>query len=111
MEDIVAIKAVDKDGKAVAFMTWGRLFDRIDDTELLQSVRATRFVGHPMKRFALCDSLGQVAKHRYFYEALAYFASEKIPFGQRYRSWQARKRRALEAGREIWFLGRKIRRS
>ena len=39
MEDIVAIKAVEKSGKEHFFLTWGRIFDPVDEEALLAAVR------------------------------------------------------------------------
>jgi hypothetical protein len=90
LEDVVAIKARSKNGKAVAFLTWGRLFDRIDDIELLRVVKfhSGKYAGAPMTQFRLCDSLLEVADHQYFYEALLSFSRQPIPYGKRYESWK-----------------------
>jgi len=113
MEDVVAITARNNRGRRVAFMTWGRIYDRVDDEELLRVVKraSQKFAGSPMSRFELCWSLVDVDDHEYFYEALLKFAWRPIPSGSRYRTWVARMKREMNAGREIYFLaGRRSKR-
>jgi len=58
-----------------------------------------------MTRFELCDSLGEVSDHEYFYEALLAFGWRPIPFGSRNKAWKTKKRREILNGDEIYFLG------
>lgn len=109
MEDVVGIKAKDHAGRAVAFMVWGRLFDPVNDRELLDVVksRSSSFEGTPMTDFELCSSLSDLADHEYFYEALLHFAWQPIPFGEDYKAWRQERRVALtENGKDLFFLGR-----
>jgi hypothetical protein len=109
MEDVVGIKAKDQTGRAVAFMVWGRLFDPVDDRELLAVVknRSSECAGAPMADFGLCNSLAEVANHEYFFEGLLWFARRPIVFGEDYQAWRTdSRRRLIEDGEGLYFLGR-----
>lgn len=108
MEDVVGIKAKDQTSRAVAFMVWGRLFDPVDERELLDVVtsRSASFAGAPMTDFRVCKSLIEVADHDYFFEGLLSFAWRPIPFGAGYETWRAEaKRKLIEDGEDLYFLG------
>lgn len=108
MEDIVSIKIRDSDGTWYGLMTYGRIWARNDDRDLLRVVSqhlATFGIREPQS-LELCDSLQQVSTAQYFYEALLSFASDPIPFGDKYDQWRVEKRRALEQGNGLYFLGR-----
>jgi hypothetical protein len=107
MEDVVGIKVRDAKRGWVGFMTWGRLWDPIDDAELLSAIRAhlhTFGVEQP-EVVALCSSLRELRSATYFYEALVYFSWNRPSFGDEYAAWQNERRNQLEQGREIYFLG------
>lgn len=114
MEDVVGIRAKDKAGRVIAFMVWGRLFDPVDDRELLNVVRnrSSSFAGAPMTDFEVCKFLIEVANHDYFFEGLLSFAWQPIPFGAGYKKWRAEaKRQLIEDGEGLYFLGHVQRRS
>lgn len=113
MEDVVGIKAKDRSGNIVAFMTWGRLFDPVEDDGLLKAVenQSGSFAGGPMIDFSICRSLLDVADHQYFFEGLLHFAWRPIPFGEGYEQWRKQKRIELkESGKDLFFLGAAVRR-
>src|SRR5579863_7874068 len=97
MEDVVAIVAKDRQGRAVGFMTWGRLFGPLESKMLIREVRrhSTKFEGKPMRDFKLCDSLIEASKFAYFYEAVIHLSHEPIPLGKKYKAWQSRERDEL----------------
>jgi len=107
MEDIVGIKFVDAIAGEGAVITWGRVFHNFDDKELLKVVKK-RLIGFGAKNIEsieLCYSLVEIADQPYFYECLAYFIQNPIPFGDDYASWVKAKQKALRDGKEISFLG------
>lgn len=109
MEDVVGIRATDQEGRMVAFMVWGRLFDPVDDREFLIVVKSqsSSFAGAPMTNFSLCSSLAEIANHEYFYEALLWFSWRPIPFGEGYEAWRAEaKRNLIASGEGLYYLGR-----
>lgn len=109
MENVVAVTARTKDGHAVAFLTWGRLWDPVDDRKLLEVIasRSVAFAGAPMTDFKVCNSLSEVADYLYFYEGLLHFAWRPIPIGDSYESWREdRAARLAESGEDLYFLGR-----
>jgi uncharacterized NAD-dependent epimerase/dehydratase family protein len=106
MEDVVAIAATNRWGEPVAFITWGRIYGSTEAQPILAAVKrcAKSCEGAPMKGFRMCRSLSEASKQLYFYEALITFAMKPILFGSRYSAWREKKRRAIEQGREIYFL-------
>jgi hypothetical protein len=90
LEDVVGITGKDSAGVDVAFMAWGRLFDAVEEANLLETVRvhSPKYVSGPINSLKLCDSLAQVSSYKYFYEALLHFAWEPIPFGDKYEAWR-----------------------
>ena len=50
------------------------------------------------------------AKQPYLYEALPAF-SPKIPYGKAYTKWKSARRIQIEAGKEIYYLGRNNRKA
>lgn len=107
MEDIVGIKFVDKIEGSGAVITWGRLFHPVDDYQLLTVVKKKlAFYGaKDIQSIELCYALFEISDQPYFYECLSYFIQQPIPFGNRYESWVRKKRKALQRGQDIFFLG------
>src|SRR5882724_10588268 len=108
MEDIVAIKVFDKKKRSVAFLTWGRVFDRTDPKPLREAVSgaAAKFGLHHITSIVVCDCLQSVADHKYFFEALAAISRQPVPFGLKtYKPWAAKIRKAISSGKELYFLG------
>jgi hypothetical protein len=109
MDDIVAIKVVDHAEKKHFFLTWGRVFDAIDEEPLLAAIEANLSMWGVRKARSLevCDSLQEAASERYFFEAFFMMSQERIPFGPKYKSWQASKRKRIKKGEDIRYLGKK----
>ncbi|HEV3102667.1 MAG TPA: hypothetical protein VG426_10070 [Candidatus Dormibacteraeota bacterium] len=108
MEDLVALRVRLKDGGVRYFLTWGRLFDPVDPKPLEAVVKAN------LGKFALqgeansvevCESLQEASRQPYFFEALWWFAQQTIPYGSGYMRWAIARRRRLEVGKELRFLG------
>jgi hypothetical protein len=107
MEDLVGIKVVDSIKGECGIVTWGRLFGPVDEDALAKAVRPHlgNFGLCNVELVQVCYSLRDLAHHPYFYEALFQFSREKIPSAKQYKKWLARKRKAVERGREVYFLG------
>ena len=54
---------------------------------------------------AVCQTLSSAASQPYFYEALLTFSQQKVPSGKAYLRWRLARRRRIEAGKEIYYLG------
>ena len=107
MEDLVAIRVTDEVGKLHYFMTWGRVFGPIDQAPLLQAV-GSHLAVFGLKNFreiALCDTLRDASDQPYFFEALFDFSRQGIPFGEGYELWEEERRKSIERGKEIYYLG------
>lgn len=103
MEDIVAIRVVDSRGKKHFFVTWGRVFGRVDAEPLLEVVRSAipKFRGvATIRSIKVCDTLQEASKEAYFYEALFCFSR------QRHSSERVRRAR-INAGKDIYYLGKR----
>lgn len=107
MEDIVGIKIKDKIRGSGALITWGRLFDTVDEAELLGVVKKhlTRWGIEDLESMSLCYSLTEIADQPYFYECLIKFIQEPIPYGASYEAWKRKKKKALKNGDDIYFTG------
>ena len=106
MDDIVAARVTLQGGKKSYVLTWGRIFDRIEENKLIEVIRdALVRNGIPKKaHIQLCDSLQEASKQRYFYEAFFAMSQTKILFGRSYEKWRARMKQKMLKGKEIFFL-------
>lgn len=109
VEDIVAVAVRLSTGEDRFFLTWGRIQDPVDPTELEGVVlrNATHFAiggGEPVSA-RLCTSLQEASGAPLFYECFFDFCQRPIPFGSGYQRWRKRMARRMEKGREIAFLG------
>lgn len=107
MEHIVGIKGKDTILGQAGFITWGRIFHPVDPQPLLDAVmkHIATFGLRNIESLELCDSLQEVAAFPYFYEALFEFSQNIIPGGKEYTSWKTKKKKEMQCGREIYFLG------
>lgn len=107
MEEVVAIKATDTRGKNHFLITWGRVFGRTDPQPLLDAVRVSlpQFGLSAVRRLDLCATLQQASGQPFFYEALLSFGRQSIPSGKGRTTWDATRRKRIEAGKEIYYLG------
>jgi hypothetical protein len=108
MENIVALRVRLANGQRRYFLTWGRVFDPIDPTSLIDAVwKHLPKYQLPAKAVALdmCDSLQEAASQRYFFEAYLWFSHRPIPFGSRYAAWARATRLRILAGDDICYLG------
>jgi hypothetical protein len=109
MEEVVAIRIVDQKRKAHFVLTWGRAFDASSPAPLLNAVRRHlgQFGIHAIGSIRVCGTLQAAADQPYFYEALITFSQQRIPYGQTYAKWKTTRRKQIEAGREIYYLGKR----
>ena len=108
MEDIVGIKVVDHEKGKVAFLTWGRVFDRVDPEPLEKAVGValTNLGFNKVKSVKVCHSLQDVVNHTYFFEGLVAMSWKPIPSGEKkHKLWVARMRRAISHGKELYNIG------
>jgi hypothetical protein len=93
------------------FLTWGRLFDPVDPARLEAAVRThlDKFdLGGTPVSVEVCLTLQEASSQPYFYEALWWFAQQRVPFGPAYKRWASSKRRRLADGHELRYLGRPL---
>lgn len=110
MEDIVAVRLNLDNGDARYFLTWGRLPEAVDPAPLERLVlnAATRFsLGGTPVSAQLCATLQEAASEPYFFENFFKMCQRRIPFGPEYKAWAAETLQRLEAGKELYYLGRK----
>jgi hypothetical protein len=104
MEVVVGIIAHDEEHGAMAFLTWGAIFEGPE--ALLDAAReaVTRFGVAPNVRLSVARTLHEVTKYPYFYEGLLHFAQRPVP-----RDGDAEAARAaLRTGQTLYGLGRLI---
>ncbi len=109
LEDVVGIKVRDKNNGWFGFMTWGRLWHKTDDAELLACVQPflakCEGISEPVE-VVLCVTLSEVKSAQYFYEGLIDFSRSPIPSGADYKKWLKAKRTGLKKyGTDLYFLG------
>jgi hypothetical protein len=109
MEELVAIKVVDAKRSAHFFITWGRVFDAVGPEPLVSAVRRQlrQFGIHAVRSIRICDTLQEAADQPYFYEALIAFSQQRVPYGHAYPKWRTTRRKQIEAGKEIYYLGKR----
>jgi hypothetical protein len=109
LDDLIAIRVTENDGGSVAFLTWGRLFDPVDESGILAAVEKVlpRFGVGDYTKLVVCDNLGEVSGERYFYEGLFHFAAKFDHGYKNYESWRKKKLKRVKSGKEIFFLGRR----
>jgi hypothetical protein len=109
MEEIVGILVNDKKRGDVAFLTWGRVFDRVDSKSLVRAlVNGLRKFGIGEEAsITVCQSLKEIASAEYFYEGLLSLAQKRVPYGKRsYPVWKCKMQRAINGGKEIYLVGK-----
>jgi hypothetical protein len=108
MDVVVAIEVKDSKANVHYFITWGRIFDRVNPNGL-ESIIAKHapMFGIKKPRFAaVCDSLQSASKAQHFYEALMHFSQERIPSGKRtYSSWREKMKGQMLSGKQLFYCG------
>ena len=103
MDEVVAIRVRDRTRGMGYFLTWGRVYDRVDPGPLLSVVRAVleRRDFREIEELNVCLSLAEASREFYFYEAMLRFGWERPSYGKRYASWQKRMRAKVASGEAI----------
>jgi hypothetical protein len=107
VDDIVAVAIKLESGEHRYFLTWGRIFDRIDGSRLeelaMQAAGHVQLEGTAVSAH-LCDSLQEAAGERYFYESFFEISQQPIRRDD-YEAWKAEKAKALAEGHGWYYLG------
>jgi hypothetical protein len=109
MEDIVALEVTLDTAEKRYFLTWGRVHNAVDPSPLealMQRVSPTFALGGRPVSSRLCASLQDAAGQPYFFECFFAMCQKKIPFGPGYADWAKKTQHAMNAGKEIYYLGR-----
>jgi hypothetical protein len=108
MDDVIAVRVLLESGDKRYFLTWGRVYDAVDSSAVEEAIlrSASKFAlgGSPVSA-TVCESLGEAANQPFFYEAFFAMAHKPIPFGAGYTIWAGRMRKAIDRGKEIYYLG------
>jgi hypothetical protein len=114
VDDIVAIRVTDSKARKHYFLTWGRIFDSMDPTELESVVakHASNFGIKNPRTVSVCDSLQNASTGRYFYEHLFHLSQERIPFGEStYWRWRAKMKRQILSGQQLFYCGAPVKKA
>lgn len=105
MEYVSAVKFADQERGDFAFLTWGRVFDAVDPSELLAALkRLLPSMGfRRVHKISICYDLGDVRDYRYFYEGLLSFAARMATEPYQTKAW-AKAQRSDDALRKGAFL-------
>lgn len=107
MEDIVAIRVLDRSGRWRGYITWGRILDPVDTTWVEEIIRR-QCVSDPQE-IRVCESLSEVSKFKYFFEAIFSFANRGRPFGPEYKKWRSQREAEIEQGTAaLYNLGEEL---
>ncbi|MBJ7594948.1 MAG: hypothetical protein JF886_08840 [Candidatus Dormibacteraeota bacterium] len=89
------------------FLTWGRVFDAVDPTPLIDAVKPhlVRMSRGEVRIVEVCDSLQEASAQPYFFESFFMLCQQRIPYGPGYDDWAAETRKKMTAGKDIHFLG------
>jgi hypothetical protein len=108
MEDIVAVEVKLDTNEKRYFLTWGRVHDRVDPSPLealiLRTCPNLSLNGNAVGA-RVCATLQEAADQPYFFECFFAMCQKKIPFGTKYAQWAEKTKRAMNAGKEIFYLG------
>jgi len=107
MEDILGVKFFDKKRGEGAVITWGKIFEEAELLLVLKNTLQKKFGARDIESIKVCDFLGQISDHPYFYECLISFIQAKfMPVGRlKSKKWVSSKRKALRNKDEILFNG------
>lgn len=108
MDDIIAIKIVDKEQGEGAFLTRGRIFDAVNEEKIVKTIaqHCEKWRIRTPLSYKLCYSLADVSDYLLFFEGFFFFTQEKIPSTKTlYTSWLKKQKSLLKKGEQIYFLG------
>lgn len=106
MEDVVAVKVRDRKRGEWALVTWGRVYDAVDETPLLDALRriAPRLGFAALEDVTVCYHLGEVREYQYFYEALLNFAARMANEPYQTDAWKQSYRADEALERSVYIL-------
>jgi hypothetical protein len=114
VDDVIAVEVSLADGGLRYFLTWGRVQDAIDGTEVSDIVlaysRGCALGGVPVSA-RVCDTLREAADSPsapYFYECYLSFCHQPVPYGDGYEAWRTATDEAMRAGMQISYCGRPV---
>jgi len=109
MESLVAVAVKLENGQKRFFLTWGRIFDAVDGSELekivLKYSSGYALDGNPIVA-EVAYSLQDAAYEPYFYEAFYFLCSTRVPtVGSTYKKWVTKMRRDMRQGKHLFYCG------
>lgn len=109
MDNIVAVAVKIADGNRRFFLTWGRVFDPVDPTELEKIVLAFSgeyaLGGKPIAA-EVAYSLQDAAGEPYFFEAFHILCTARVPAsGMAFKKWLMKMRREMRKGKHLLYCG------
>jgi len=110
MNDIVAIKFLDKKYGDGAAITWGNVFEEKELLKVVECGLQDTFEVSEIISIKICDSLEEIADQPYFYECLMRFIQQSVPTKEKkYSKWLNKKKKSMKCGYDIYFNGFKAR--
>ncbi len=109
MDDYVAVCVQLKRNGRRYFLTFGRLFDAVDGTELealvLKHSKSFALGGEPIKA-EVCYSLADADNSPYFYECLMALVRHGPPQGAaKWKTWKQKMAEAIRNGEMLMYCG------
>jgi hypothetical protein len=106
MEDVVAVKLRDRKRGEWALVTWGRVYDAVDEKPLLDALRRVApLLGFPdLEDLEVCYHLGEVRDYQYFHEALLNFAGRMANEPYESDAWKQSQRDDETLRRSVYIL-------
>ena len=110
MDDVVAVIVTDGKRGEVGFLSWGRVFDPVDPTELANAIRAAvrRFGLNDVTDVRVCGRLGDASDFEYFFEGLLSFAAKMAQQPVRDDDLRMKSRDPEAFTRSIYGIGRRV---
>jgi hypothetical protein len=108
VEDVVAVKLRDRKRGDWAVVTWGRVYDPVDEKPLLDALRrvAPRMGFPDLEQLEVCYHLGEVREYQYFHEALLDFAVRMAKEPYETDAWKQAQRSDDALKRSVYLLQR-----
>ncbi len=110
MEDVVAVRFRDAKRGEECILTWGRVFDAVDPSELIAALtRILPTAGYrDVTDLRVCDTLREARDFQYFYEALIHWAALVATEPIHDEQWRLAMRDDDAVRRSIYRLGDKV---
>ena len=111
MDDVVAVccdlKMGDGSSRRRWYLTWGRTFEPVDPTQLIECVRAFVLANWQVAEadVRVCESLAAARDAKYFYDGLIYFARLSASAGYGTVQWIEEERARMLTGKSMYLAG------